>query len=81
MFKTHEKRVFPVSGRPAQKKVPTAAASFIAKVKSTRPTWKGMCSVTAVGVEELVDERLLTGNQSLPDWAAAAQALDLALEC
>ena len=30
-----------------------------------------MCSVTAVGVEELVDERLIQGEQQLIDWQAA----------
>ena len=30
-----------------------------------------MCAVTAVGVEELVDERMLQGEQTLIDWQAA----------
>ena len=35
-----------------------------------------MCSVTAVGVEDLVDERMLQGEQSLIDWKAATQVED-----
>ena len=34
-----------------------------------------MCSVTAVGVEELVDERLLQGEQPLIDWQAATRVV------
>ena len=34
-----------------------------------------MCAVTAVGVEELVDERMLQGEQTLIDWQAATQVV------
>lgn len=53
--------------------VPRAGAAFIARVRSPEPNWRGMCSVTAVGVEDLVDERLLQGEQSLIDWRAATK--------
>ncbi|CAJ1393785.1 unnamed protein product [Effrenium voratum] len=51
--------------------VPAAGASFIEQARAPKPSWKGMCSVTAVGVEELVDERLIQGEQQLIDWQAA----------
>ena len=40
------------------------------------PNWKGMCAVTAVGVEELVDERMLQGEQTLIDWQAATHVTE-----
>eukprot|EP00927_Polykrikos_kofoidii_P044523 TRINITY_DN38466_c0_g1_i1.p1 TRINITY_DN38466_c0_g1~~TRINITY_DN38466_c0_g1_i1.p1 ORF type:complete len:941 (-),score=100.92 TRINITY_DN38466_c0_g1_i1:466-3234(-) len=48
--------------------MPVAGAAFIRSVKAPPPAWKGMCSVTAVGVEELLDERLLQNNQATLDW-------------
>ncbi|CAE7380282.1 clpX [Symbiodinium pilosum] len=51
--------------------VPAAGAAFIEQVRAPKPNWKGMCAVTAVGVEELVDERMLQGEQTLIDWQAA----------
>lgn len=35
-----------------------------------------MCSVTAVGVEDLVDERMLQGEHELIDWKAATKVMD-----
>lgn len=54
--------------------VPREAAAFIEKVKAPKPNWKGMCAVTAVGIEDLVDERMLQGEQRLIDWNHAAKA-------
>jgi len=56
-----------INGEPS-----AAAADFIERVKVPPPTWKGMCSVTAVGIEELVDERMLQNEQALVDWETAA---------
>ncbi|CAK0831766.1 unnamed protein product [Prorocentrum cordatum] len=58
-------------GLPRSDGVPAEAADFIDRVRVPPPTWKGMCSVTAVGIEDLVDEKLLRGEQELVDWAAA----------
>jgi len=64
------------TGPPWSADVPVAAVEFIERVKSPPPKWKGMCSVTAVGIEDLVDERLLQGNQSVIDWEKAAATGD-----
>ncbi|CAE7530724.1 clpX [Symbiodinium necroappetens] len=58
--------------------VPEAGAAFIKQVRAPKPNWKGMCAVTAVGVEELVDERMLQGEQTLIDWQAATYVTDVA---
>lgn len=58
------------------KAIPEDAAKFIASVRTPKPTWKGMCSVTAVGIEELVDERMLQGDQPLVDWNKATTVID-----
>jgi len=55
--------------------VPSAGADFIAQVRAPQPDWRGMCSVTAVGVEDLVDERLLQGENQLIDWKAATNVM------
>lgn len=47
----------------------------VTQVKAPKPNWRGMCSVTAVGVEDLVDERLLQGQQQLIDWQAATHVV------
>eukprot|EP00927_Polykrikos_kofoidii_P055404 TRINITY_DN49664_c0_g1_i1.p1 TRINITY_DN49664_c0_g1~~TRINITY_DN49664_c0_g1_i1.p1 ORF type:complete len:926 (+),score=113.39 TRINITY_DN49664_c0_g1_i1:26-2803(+) len=52
--------------------VPVAAATFFRRVRAPSPKWRGLCSTTGVGVEELVDERLLQGNESLVDWDSAS---------
>ena len=45
------------------------------QVRAPQPNWRGMCSVTAVGVEDLVDERLLQGENQLIDWKAATNVM------
>merc|ERR1711957_827781 len=40
---------------PGGSELPAAAAEFLEAVRTPRPLWKGMCAVTAVGIEALVD--------------------------
>jgi len=51
--------------------LPRKAIDFLQHVRVPNPGWRGMCSVTAVGVEQLVDERLLQGDDQQIDWDAA----------
>lgn len=55
--------------------LPPAAADFIERTRTPPPNWKGMCSVTAVGVEDLMDERMLQENRPLLDWQQATTVL------
>ena len=51
------------------------SAPDVLQVRTPPPNWRGMCSVTAVGVEDLVDERLLQGEHQLVDWKAATNIM------
>jgi len=51
--------------------VPKAGAAFIERVRAPPPNWKGMCSVTAVGIEDLVDEKMAKQSGVLLDWNKA----------
>jgi hypothetical protein len=53
--------------------IPGEAGQFVARVRTPTPNWKGMCSVTAVGIEDLVDERMLQNNVPLVDWNKATE--------
>ncbi|CAE7448072.1 clpX [Symbiodinium sp. CCMP2592] len=66
----------PAAQAAYSKGVPEAGAAFIQQVRAPKPNWKGMCAVTAVGVEELVDERMLQGEQTLIDWQAATHVTE-----
>jgi len=56
---------------------PLAGARFIEQVRyGAPPNWKGMCAVTAVGIEDLLDEKMLQNDQALPDWVGVSKSLD-----
>lgn len=51
--------------------IPSSAAEFMEAVRQPRPSWRGVCSVTAVGIEDLIDERLLVNDEMQVDWDKA----------